>query len=65
MYMILFYKAYKARKISSQTSVTMHSPSCSSIATVEINANMIETKTLLTKNHEKSRNVVSGEQVFK
>ena len=50
MYMILFYKAYKARKISSQTSVTMHSPSCSSIATVEINANMIEIKTLLTKN---------------
>ncbi|XP_011402977.1 PREDICTED: melanopsin-B-like isoform X2 [Amphimedon queenslandica] len=72
MYMILFYKAYKVRKISSQA-VTTHSPSpsFSSIATVQVNMSTIKgslprgrESSICEHDLEKSRKSISGDENF-
>ena len=72
MYMILFYKAYKVRKISSQAVTTTQSPSCSSIATVQINMSTIKEESLprgressiCEHDLEKARKSISGDENF-
>ena len=69
MYMILFYKAYKVRKISSQAVTAQRSPSCSSVATVQINMSTIKAESfprdressICEHDLEKPRKSISGD----